>query len=58
MDVFHLREQLVEDYREYVESFIRIKDERIRVAVDRGGTGRGTYWRLRSDLDRRPRGPR
>ncbi|MCZ7664796.1 MAG: DEAD/DEAH box helicase [Thermoleophilia bacterium] len=34
MDVFHLRDQLVEDYREYVESFIRIKDERIRSTVE------------------------
>ncbi len=34
MDVFHLRDQLVEDYREYVESFIQIKDERIRGTVE------------------------
>ena len=34
MDVFYLRDRLVEDYREYVESFIRIKDERIRSTVE------------------------
>ena len=34
MDVFHLRDQLVEDYREYHESFIRIKHERILGTVE------------------------
>jgi ATP-dependent helicase YprA (DUF1998 family)/very-short-patch-repair endonuclease len=28
MDVFDLRQRLVQDYRSYVESFIRVKDER------------------------------
>ncbi|GAB4245445.1 MAG: DEAD/DEAH box helicase [Thermoleophilia bacterium] len=34
MDVFNLRDGLVEDYREYAESFVCIRDERIRSAVD------------------------
>ncbi len=34
MDVFELRERLVGDYREYVSSFIRIRDARIRSKVD------------------------
>src|SRR5579875_101170 len=33
MDVFALREQLVRDYRHYAESFLTIKDERIRAHV-------------------------
>jgi hypothetical protein len=43
VDVFHLRDQLVEDYREYVESFIRIKDERIRGTVEDAIEG-GLLW--------------
>jgi hypothetical protein len=30
VDVFKLRDQLVEDYRHYAESFLAIKDDRIR----------------------------
>jgi len=33
MDVFALREQLVRDYRHYAESFLTIKDDRIRAHV-------------------------
>ena len=29
MDVFALRERLIDDYAEYIQSFIRIKDPRI-----------------------------
>ncbi len=29
MDVFALREKIVSDYRHYIESFVRINDERI-----------------------------
>src|SRR3954465_12022965 len=35
MDVFALRDQLVRDYREYAESFLTIKDERIRAHIER-----------------------
>ena len=35
MDVFALRDQLVDDYRHYAESFLTIKDERIREHVER-----------------------
>jgi superfamily II DNA/RNA helicase len=35
LDVFALREQLVRDYRHYAESFLTIKDERIRAHVTR-----------------------
>lgn len=34
MDVFGVRDKLVEDYRSYISSFIRIQDERIRRLVD------------------------
>ncbi|MFN8017154.1 MAG: DEAD/DEAH box helicase [Acidimicrobiales bacterium] len=34
MDVFKLRNQLIEDYRQYVTSFMAIRDERIRQRVD------------------------
>jgi ATP-dependent helicase YprA (DUF1998 family) len=35
MDVFALRDQLVADYRHYAESFLTIKDGRIREYVER-----------------------
>jgi hypothetical protein len=35
MDVFALRDQLVSDYRHYAQSFLTIKDERIREYVRR-----------------------
>lgn len=35
MDVFALRDELVKNYREYAESFVPIKDERIRTHVAR-----------------------
>jgi len=34
MNVFQLRDQLIEDYSSYITSFIRIKDERISQYVD------------------------
>jgi len=43
VDVFHLRDELILDYREYVESFIRIKDERIRGTVEDAIEG-GLLW--------------
>ncbi|MCH8962800.1 MAG: hypothetical protein IH820_16180, partial [Bacteroidetes bacterium] len=33
MDVFSLRDRLIEDYAAYIRSFINIKDERIRATV-------------------------
>jgi superfamily II DNA/RNA helicase len=35
LDVFKLREQLVNDYRHYAQSFLTIKDDRIRAYVER-----------------------
>ena len=43
LDVFALRNQLVEDYRRYAESFLTIKDERIREHVERELDG-GLLW--------------
>lgn len=34
MDIFQTHADIVRDYREYIKSFIRIKDERIRCRVD------------------------
>jgi len=34
MDVFELRNHLVEDYKSYVSSFIQIRDKKIRAYVD------------------------
>ena len=34
MNVFELRDQLVDDYRDYTRSFIKIRDPRIREFVD------------------------
>jgi len=34
MNVFELRNQLVDDYKTYVSSFIQIRDDRIRTHVD------------------------
>src|SRR4051794_32612040 len=33
MDVFALRNHLVDDYRHYVESFLTVRDERVRDAI-------------------------
>ncbi len=43
MDVFQLRKRVLEDYRQYVEGFLRIRDERIRAFVEAQLTG-GTLW--------------
>lgn len=34
MDVFHLRQRLVEDYTTYANSFIHIQDPHIRAHVE------------------------
>src|SRR5690349_15350883 len=43
MDVFELRRQLVNDYAEYVQSFLDIADERIRTLVDES-LAQGLLW--------------
>jgi hypothetical protein len=40
VEVFKLRDQLVEDYRQYAEPFLAIKDERIRAGGMTSGGGR------------------
>ena len=43
MDVFNLRAGLIEDYQNYVESFIHVADERIRGKVE-GELDGGLLW--------------
>ncbi len=43
MDVFVLRDRLVDDYRAYAESFMAIRDERIADHV-RQDLDRGLLW--------------
>ena len=43
MDVFRLRNELIEDYESYIKSFININDDRIREAVDKELT-EGLLW--------------
>jgi ATP-dependent helicase YprA (DUF1998 family)/very-short-patch-repair endonuclease len=43
MDVFQLRQNVVDDYASYVRSFLRIKDSRIRATVDEALNG-GLLW--------------
>jgi ATP-dependent helicase YprA (DUF1998 family) len=43
MDVFALRDQIVEDYASYVRSFIEVRDERIRAFVT-DQMRRGALW--------------
>ncbi len=43
MDVFALRNRLVEDYSSYIQSFIRIRDERINDLVEQEISG-GLLW--------------
>jgi ATP-dependent helicase YprA (DUF1998 family) len=43
MDVFALRDKLVTEYRKYAESFLTIRDERIREHVERE-FDRGLFW--------------
>jgi len=42
-DVFGLRDHVVREYREYVESFIHIRDQRIEHFVQ-GMLARGELW--------------
>lgn len=34
MDVFELRQRVIDDYRRYITSFISIRDQRIQAEVD------------------------
>ncbi len=43
MDVFDLRQRLVDDYASYTRSFIKIRDERINAHVDKS-LRRGAFW--------------
>ena len=43
MNVFDLRQRLVDDYADYTRSFVVIRDERIRERVDRE-LGEGLLW--------------
>jgi len=43
MDVFDLRQRLVDDYQSYTRSFIKIRDPRIREHVDHA-LGAGAFW--------------
>jgi len=43
MDVFQLRQQLIEDYARYASSFIQISDQRLREAV-RQSLNNGSFW--------------
>lgn len=43
MDVFDMRERLVDDYQEYTRSFIKIKDPQIAKYVDTK-LGEGVFW--------------
>ena len=43
MDVFALRDRVVDDYARYVQSFVRIRDERLRGFVDQQMAA-GVLW--------------
>ena len=43
MDIFGLRNRLVKDYADYIQSFILIQDERLREHVDEN-LGNGFLW--------------
>ncbi|GAB3811462.1 hypothetical protein [Micromonospora zhanjiangensis] len=43
MDVFDVRDRLIEDYREFTSSFVHPRDERIGAHVDRL-TASGYQW--------------
>lgn len=34
LDIFNLRDDVIEDYREYIESFLKIRDSRVKAFVD------------------------
>ncbi|WP_287153321.1 DEAD/DEAH box helicase [Candidatus Solincola tengchongensis] len=44
MSIFELRDAVIEEYREYTQSFLTIQDERIRDFVHRELVEKGTLW--------------
>ena len=43
VDVFALRNDLIDDYARYIQGFIRVRDERIRETIDQE-IGEGLLW--------------
>jgi ATP-dependent helicase YprA (DUF1998 family) len=43
MDVFALRDELISDYSSYIQSFINIRDARVKQFVDQG-LNEGAFW--------------
>lgn len=43
LDIFNLRDEVIGDYREYIESFLKIRDQRIKDFVDQE-LERGELW--------------
>ena len=43
MNVFELRDRLIADYSGYVNSFIEIRDDRVKACVD-AGLKEGVLW--------------
>ncbi len=44
LDIFNLRDEVIADYRRYIESFLKIRDPRVEAFVDRE-LERGELWR-------------
>lgn len=44
LDIFRLRDKVINDYRRYIESFLTIRDNRVKNFVDEE-LGRGQLWR-------------
>lgn len=43
LDIFNLRDEVIKDYREYINSFLKIRDHRIRTFVDQE-LEKGELW--------------
>lgn len=43
LDIFNLRDEIISDYRSYIESFLKIKDAKVKEFVDRE-LDRGELW--------------
>lgn len=43
LDIFNLRDEVIGDYREYIESFLKIRDERVQAFVHEG-LEQGELW--------------
>ena len=57
MDVFDLRQRLVDDYADYTRSFVDIRDERIRERVEQRARSRASSGPTRSSSSTRPSSP-